>query len=131
MHESIRLEVPAAITALPTVRMVLGGVAVRLDLSLEELEDLSLAATELLRAALDSEPLDSWAVEMAIVDGALHVVAGPYRSPDLRRRLEGGHDGLACLDLCRLLSHTLDSFAVEDDGDGFSVAMVKGRGQRA
>ncbi len=131
MRESIRLEVPAAVTALPTVRMVLGGVAVRLDLSLEELEDLSLAATELLRAALDSEPLDSWAVEMAIADGALHVVAGPYWSPDLRRRLEGGRGESACLDLCRLLSHTLDSFSLEDDDDGFSVAMVKGRGRRA
>ncbi len=127
MRESIRLEVPAAVTALPTLRMLLGGLAVRLDFSLEELEDLSLAATELLRAAGDSERLESWSVEMAIVGDKLHVVAGPYRSPDLRHRLDGAPDGGACLDLCRLLSSTVDSFAVVDDDEGFSVTMIKGR----
>jgi len=127
MRDSIRLEVPAAVTALPTLRMLLGGLAVRLDFSLEELEDLSLAATELLRAALDSEGLESWSVEMAVVGESLHVVAGPYRSPGLRLRLQGAPGGAACLDLCRLLSSTLDSFAVEDDGDGYLVTMVKGR----
>lgn len=127
MCESIRLEVPAAVTALPTLRMVLGGLAVRLDFSLDEFEDVSLAATELLRATLDSEGPDSWAVEMAIVDETLRVVAGPYRSGELRQRLAGAPGEATCLDLCRLLGATLDSFAVEDDGDGFSVVLVKGR----
>ena len=127
MRESIRLELPAAVTALPTLRMLLGGLAVRLDFSLEELEDLSLAATELLRATLDSEGPESWAVEMAIVAEALHVSAGPYRSPDLRRRLQGAPGGPACLDLCRLLTSTVDSFELVDDGEGFRVTMVKGR----
>jgi len=129
MRESIRLEVPAAVTALPTLRMVLGGLAVHLDFSLEELEDLSLAATELLRAALDSEGLESWSVEMAVVDEALHVVLGPYRSPELRGRLQTAPGGPLCLDLCRLIGSTVDSFAVEDDGDGFMVRLVKGRRQ--
>lgn len=127
MRESIRLEVPAAVTALPTLRMVLGGLAVRLDFSLGDLEDLWLAATELLRAALDSEGLESWSVEMAIVDDSLHLVTGPYRSPALRRRVQGAPGPAACLDLCRLLGSTLDAFEVADDGDGFSVTLVKGR----
>lgn len=131
MHDSVRLEIPAAVTALPTLRMVLGGLAVRLDLSLEELEDLSLAATELLRAALESEAVDSWVLEMAVVDQSLCLVSGPYRSPELRRRLEGTPGEAVCLDLCRLLSRTLDSFAVADDGDGYVVSMTKGKGRRA
>jgi hypothetical protein len=130
MRESIRLEIPATLNSLPTARMVLGGVALRLDFSLEELEDLSLAATELFRAALDSERLDSWIIEMAVVDDALHLVSGPYRSADLRRRLEGSSEERVCLDLCRLLSSTVDSFEVSDNGEGFVVAMSKGRTHR-
>ena len=54
MADTIRLEVTASAAALPVVRLVLGGVAARVDLSLEEIEDLYVAVEELLSA-------DAWA----------------------------------------------------------------------
>lgn len=55
MAETISLEVPPTLSALSTVRMVVGGLGARLDFSLEDLDDLYLALDRLLEAALDAE----------------------------------------------------------------------------
>jgi len=59
MAERISLEVPATLSALSTVRMVLGGLGARLDFSLDDLDDLFLATDGLLQAALEAEELDA------------------------------------------------------------------------
>lgn len=123
MSERIALEVPASLGALSIVRMVLGGLGARLDFSLEELDDLYLAADRLLQAALETEELESITLRIVVGDGALRVSAGAFRSERLRARV--GLTPGGCLDLCTLLRGLLDEVAVEDGEQSYSVVMVK------
>lgn len=125
MSETIRLEVAAALSAFPTVRMVLGGIGARAGLSVEELDDLYLAAEELFRAAIEIEEDARFGVEMRIDGSALHVAAGPFTSSSLRQQVKPIVPGAACLDLCRLLRNTVDEVLVDDRGGSYHVVLVK------
>lgn len=95
--------------------LVLGGLAVRLDLTIETLEDLQLALGAILdRAAADGDVT----VRMLLRDGTLETRVGPV---DLRDELgrDGGDDGE--LNLRRVLWTVVDD--VELDGD--SVRLTK------
>jgi len=107
----IRLEVTATPAAMPVVRMVLGGVAARVDLSLDEIDDLYVAVEQLLSAATDSgeDPRHELAIE--VVDDGLSVSAGPFRSAGLRARLAGGDAG-AGFDLNTVMQGVVGSVEV-------------------
>lgn len=90
MADTIRLEVTATPAALPVVRMVLGGVATRVDLSLDEIDDLYVAVEELLCAASDAGEDPRYELLIGVVPDGVTVNAGPFRSPGLRARLTGG-----------------------------------------
>jgi len=123
MAERISLEVPATLSALSTVRMVLGGLGAGLGYSLEDLEDLSLATEGLFHAALQSEACERFSVEVVISDGALTVYSGEFRSAALRKQVEVGDEG--CLDLCRLLRGTVDEVGCRETDDAYQVVLVK------
>lgn len=128
MTERIKLDVPATLSALSTVRMVLGGVGAGLGYSLEDLENLSLATEGLFHAALKTESCERFCVDVVISDGDLSVYSGEFRSVDLRKQVEDGDEG--CLDLCRLLHETVDEVSCCDTGDAYQVVLVKrGRGR--
>lgn len=127
MAERIRLEVPATLNALSTVRMVLGGLGLRLDFSLDELEDIYLATGELLRTALSDDALERLTVEVELDDGALRFVAGAFRSARLRAEVMVHEE--TCLDLCMLLRSTVDEVELEEHGDAYRVVLVKRRGE--
>ena len=125
MTERISLEVPATLSALSTVRMVLGGLGARLDFSLEDLDDLFLATDRLLEAALDTEALDSLRV-LVVVDGAtLRIAAGAFRSDELRDQVGVTPGG--CIDLCTLLQRLVDDVVVQEEDGSFNVIIVKHR----
>ena len=125
MTERISLEVPATLSALSTVRMVLGGLGARLDFSLEDLDDLFLATDRLLEAALDAEDLDSLRV-LVVVDGAtLRIAAGAFRSDELRDQVAVTPGG--CIDLCTLLQRLVDDVVVQEEDGCFNVVIVKHR----
>jgi anti-sigma regulatory factor (Ser/Thr protein kinase) len=123
MPERISLEVPATLSALSIVRMVLGGLGARLDFSLEDLDDLFLATDRLLEAALETEQLESLRVEMAVDGGALRVGAGTFRSESLRAQVAVTPGG--CIDLCTLLQRLVDDVAVQEEDGGYRVVVVK------
>lgn len=125
MTDRISLEVPATLSALSTVRMVLGGLGARLDFSLEDLDDLFLATDRLLEAALDAEDLASLRV-LVVVDGAtLRIAAGAFRSDELRDQVVVTPGG--CIDLCTLLRRLVDDVVVQEEDGGFNVVIVKHR----
>ena len=127
MSEQISLEVPATLSALSIVRIVLGGLGARLDFSLEDLDDLYLATDRLLQAALDAEELDALTVRVAVGEGVLRVAAGEFRTDELRSQVGVTPGG--CIDLCTLLQRLLDEVTLVEDAGSFSVVMVKhGRG---
>ncbi len=127
MPEKISLEVPATLSALSTVRMVLGGLGARVDFSLEDLDDLFLATDRLLEAALDAEALDSLRVLVVVDGGTLRVTAGLFRSGELRDQVAVTPGN--CIDLCTLLQRLVDDVVVEEEGGCFSVVIVKHRSE--
>jgi hypothetical protein len=125
MTETIRIETPADEASLPIIRMVIGGVGARCDLSLDELDDIYLAVGELWRVATELEPLSRYALELEVEAQTLSLRAGPFHSPDLRARLEFEPTTQLCLNLCQLLDGVLESFSVQDGDGEFSVTMTK------
>jgi hypothetical protein len=127
MAERISLEVPATLSALSTVRMVLGGLGARLDFSLDDLDDLFLATDRLLEAALDTEVLDSLRVLVMVDGSSLRIAAGGFRSDELRDRVAVTPGN--CIDLCTLLQRLVDDVVVQEDDGCFSVVIVKHRSE--
>jgi hypothetical protein len=125
MSENISLEVPATLNALSTVRMVLGGLGARLDFSLEDLDDLFLATDRLLEAALESEDLDRLQVSVDVDGVTLRVVAGAFRSDELRAQVAITPGG--CIDLCILLQRLVDDVVVQEEDGSYNVLIVKHR----
>lgn len=130
MIETVRIETPADETALPTMRMVIGGVGARCDLSLDDLDDIYLAVSELLRVAGELESLQRYVLELEISPQALNLRAGPFSSPGLRACLSLEPSTIPCLDLRQLLDGVLQSFVVHDEDGKFSVVMTKALTER-
>jgi len=94
--------------------LVLGGLALRLELTIETLEDLQLALSTILdRAKGDGE----LTVSMSLVDGTLETSVGPV---DLSGELDGEDDD-GTLNLRRILWAVVDDVQV----DGDRVRLVK------
>jgi hypothetical protein len=88
--------------------LVLGGLALRLELTIETLEDLQLALSTILdRAKGDGEVT----VSMALIDSVLETSIGPV---DLTDELAGGEDDQR-LSLRRILWTVVDDVQVEGD----------------
>lgn len=110
-------------------RLVLAGIADRMHLSVEELDDLQLALERLL---LETGPADE---EVRIVfdvepAGRVRLRVGPLRERSLEADLRGQRTAAGRLDLCRILATVVDSFDVEDGADGGVVVNLEklGRG---
>jgi hypothetical protein len=123
MAERINLEVPADPNALDTVLMVVAGISARLDYPLDDLDDVRLAMEMLLGDALELEKLETIAIEAEVDHGWMKLTAGPFRTPELRRRVTVGRED--CIDLCLLLRRTMDAVTVEGDDSTFSVVLER------
>lgn len=113
MIDRITLTIPRERPFHRIAHLVLGGLAVRLDLTLEYLEDLQLALGELL----EQEPgPGELTVELAVAPGAIEVELGPFTPGRLRAALERD-PGEGMVGLSRVLATVVDDVAlVERDG---------------
>jgi hypothetical protein len=121
MADAITLTLPRESEFQGVAHLVLSGLASRLDLTLEDLEDLQLAFGALLdpptRATSGDEELT---VRLTVHDDMLEAVVGPLD----RRLLEAlERDSGAELGLRRVLESTLDDVHV----DGDTVRLTKRR----
>ena len=116
MADEITLTFPPRQDFHRVAHLVLGGLAVRIDLTIENLEDLQIA----LDSILDGTDADGGAVtvRMALRDGALETTIGPLPS-HLLEEIERDHGGE--LGLRRVLDSTVDDVVV----DGDSVRLTK------
>jgi serine/threonine-protein kinase RsbW len=127
--DTIRLDIAASPDLLPIVRMIVGGVGARLELSLDDLEDVYLALEELVCAAVDAGEGPRLTISAEIGDDALDIHAGPFRSAALRDRCAAAGDPAGGLDLATLFEHVVESLGVRESGDGrFVVSFRKRRG---
>jgi hypothetical protein len=127
MTDSVRLEVPATLWSLPTIRMVVGGVGARFDLSLDELQDIYFAIEELFCAAIDLDQNERYAVEVAVLDDTIRIATGTFASAELHQRLVAKPSSTDRLDLCQLLWRVLDSYTVEGAESAYTVVLLKQR----
>src|SRR6478672_4540786 len=106
MADEITLTLPREPAFQSVAHLVLGGLATRLNLTLENLEDLQLALTALL-ARRDGGPASAPAVtvRMTIHDDALDIVVGPLDRNVLEAVDRGARDEL---DIRRVLESTVD-----------------------
>jgi hypothetical protein len=119
--DEIRLTLPAERDFFRVAHLVLGGLAVRLNLTFESLEDLQLA----LDGLLDRDPGDGEVtVCVTVRAGVLETLVGPFADHDgLRAELERDPgDGVT---LRRLLDAVVDDVALERRDGGHWVRVTK------
>ena len=118
MADEIRLTLPHDSDFHGVAHLVVGGLAVRLNLTLEHLEDLKLAVDELLDQEVAG---DEVTVVLRVEDGLIRARVGPLDGDALRSTLaQGDGDGIG---LGRLLD-TLAGGVQVVDADGGQWAEV-------
>jgi hypothetical protein len=116
--DEIRLVIPSDEGFRPIARLVTGGLALRLDLTFDRLEDLQLAVDSLLALRDDD---DDVVVELGIGESALRIAVGPFSPEALRELDEAGEE----LGLRRVLETVCDSVEREERDDGAWVQLAK------
>jgi hypothetical protein len=109
VSERISLTIPRERPFHAVAHLVLGGLAVRHNLTVESLEDLQVAFDELLEH--DGELTDV-TVELSVAERAIEAEIGPFREQTLRAATEQS-DGFG---LARVLATVVDR--VEPGADG-------------
>jgi hypothetical protein len=105
--DEISLTLPADEAFHRVAHLVLGGLAVRLDLSFENLEDLELALDALLERTRAEEDVT---LRVRLLEDELHTTVGPFAS--VRAELEAGSGD--ALNLSRILGTVCDSVEIAD-----------------
>jgi hypothetical protein len=117
MADEITLTLPREPDFQSVAHLVLGGLAARLNLTLENLENLQLALTALIGrpGTAVTEPVT---VRMTIRDDALEIVVGPLDGKVLDAVDRGVDDELG---IRRVLESTVDDIHI----DGHTVRLTK------
>jgi anti-sigma regulatory factor (Ser/Thr protein kinase) len=118
MIDEITLTFPREPDFQRVAHLVLGGLAVRLNLTVENLEDLQIALDSLLERTDHEDRQGDITVRMSVHEDALEAVVGPLSSRLLDEIDEDAGDELR---LRRVLDSTVDDVHV----DGDSVRLTK------
>jgi anti-sigma regulatory factor (Ser/Thr protein kinase) len=120
-EDEITLTLPREREFFSVAHLVLGGLAVRLNLTLESLEDLQVAVDGLLERHDASQEVT---MRVRVTDAGLEAELGPFDGHGLRSDLEKapGEE----LGLRRILDAVVDEVRVESRGDGDWVVLQKG-----
>ena len=116
--DEIQLTLPADEAFHRVAHLVMGGLAVRLNLTFESLEDLELALDALLERAKTD---DGVTLRVRVLDGELKTLVGPFAS--VRAELEQG--SAASLNLSRILGAVCDSVEISDRDGSEWVELTK------
>jgi anti-sigma regulatory factor (Ser/Thr protein kinase) len=122
----IELEAPLAGDFQAVVRLIIGGIAERVDFAFEEIDDLQLAVERLLAEA---GPEGSVEMSFEVVGDGIRTRVGPLRERAIAEALADGDVPPGQLTLKRILQTVVDSFGVEEsDGGGVVVRLEKVKG---
>jgi hypothetical protein len=117
--DEIRLTMPRERPYYGVAHLVLGGVAARLHLTVEHLEELELALDGLLDRRDGAREVT---LTLRVVDGGLVAELGPFGG-QLRSELDGGPgEGLS---LRRLLDAVVDGYDLSDRDGGTWIELRK------
>ncbi|HUZ99039.1 MAG TPA: hypothetical protein VMU74_06730 [Gaiellaceae bacterium] len=118
MSDEITLVVPAQEDFRPIVHLVVGGLAVRLDLTMDALEDLQVALDALLARRDDEGDV---VVRVVFDDQEMRATVGPLPSAILEDVERDGNE----LDLRRVLETVCETFEVEERNGEAWVELTK------
>jgi hypothetical protein len=125
--DEITLTLPRERPFFRIAHLVLGGLAIRLDLTLEHLEDLQLAVSSLLDRRTGP---DDVTLTVRVEDEAIRAVVGPFRDGRLREELASDEADGEALSLGRLLGTVVDDVELDERDGGLWVGMTKSVGER-
>jgi anti-sigma regulatory factor (Ser/Thr protein kinase) len=121
--DEITLTIPRDADFHRVAHLVLGGLAVRMDLTVENLEDLEIALDSILgRSELEDGDVT---VRMALRDGALETRVGPLPA-NVLDEIEREQDNE--LSLRRVLESTVDDVHVDGDTVSLTKKVAAGGG---
>ena len=118
----IDLVAPLASDFLPVLRLIIGGIAERVDFAFEEIDDLQLAVERLLAEAGNQRSVQ---LSFEIEDGHVRTSIGPLSEHAIGDALRDGDPAPGELTLKRILETVVDSFGVEDVSNGGIVVRLE------
>ena len=123
MHpERIDLEAPLTGDFQPVIRLIIGGIAERVNFGFEEIDDLQLAVERLLAEARSQETVQ---LSFEVGEGRVRTLVGPLRERAIAEALRDGEPAPGELTLKRILDTVVDSFGVEDSTGGDIVVRLE------
>jgi hypothetical protein len=123
MHpERIDLQAPLGGDFQPVIRLIIGGIAERVDFGFEEIDDLQLAVERLLAEAGAQESVQ---LRFEVGEGRVRARVGPLQERAIAEALRDGEAIPGELTLRRILQTVVDSFGVEDAADGDIVVRLE------
>ena len=127
-RQRIELEAPLSRDFEPVVRLIIGGIAERVDFAFEDIDDLQLAVERLLAEASRQRSIR---LSFEIAEGRVRTLVGPLSESAVADALRDGAVAPGALTLKRVLETVVDSFGVEEVSDGgifVRLEKVKGLG---
>ena len=118
----IELEAPLAGDFQAVVRLIIGGIAERVDFAFEEIDDLQLAVERLLA---ETCAVDTVQLRFEVGDGTVRTRVGPLSEQKVSEALENGERPPGELTLRRVLQTVVDSFAVDQSADGGVTVLLE------
>jgi hypothetical protein len=109
--DEIILTIPREEPFNEVAHLVLGGVAARLDLTFESIDDLETALDAVLERAAEAGDVT---VKLRLADDAIVTRVGPFAADRLRAELE--QDAADHVTLRRILDTVVDSYELDADG---------------
>ena len=120
--ERIDLEAPLSGDFQPVIRLIIGGIAERVDFGFEEIDDLQLAVERLLA---EHAPRGTVQLSFEVGDDSIRTRIGPLRESSIADALQGPPAEPGVLNLRRVLQTVVDSFGVEEPVDGDIVVRLE------
>jgi anti-sigma regulatory factor (Ser/Thr protein kinase) len=122
VSERIDLEAPLTGDFQPVVRLIIGGIAERVDFAFEEIDDLQLAVERLLAEAGSQQSVN---LSFEVAEGRIRARVGPLNERAVADALRNGEGAPGELTLARILQTVVDSFGVEEVSDGGIVVRLE------
>jgi anti-sigma regulatory factor (Ser/Thr protein kinase) len=131
MSDTITLTIPHARPYHGVVRLVVGGLAARLDLPLEAVEDVQLAVESLLSNRAYAVG-DDVTIEVSVADATLDIAVGPFDQARIGGALQLDPAESEGVGLARLLATVMSEYELDPrDGRGWVRMRKEIPGRRA
>jgi anti-sigma regulatory factor (Ser/Thr protein kinase) len=122
LQERIDLEAPLSGDFQAVVRLIVGGIAERVDFAFEEIDDLQLAVERLLAEAGTAGTV---CLSFEVGANRIRTRIGPLSETKVAEALKDGDGVPGQLTLRRILQTVVDSFGVDRSADGGIVVRLE------